>query len=108
MSGLRLGCERNDLGFASAGLRLGSGFGEELLLGLFPVLEGISWRAPALEIDVIGTQGNFVAGWSRLACRRFSGFDRCVRCGFRCGLSWHFWCSLLILFSHARSQRVYD
>jgi len=53
MSCLRLGSERNDLGLASAGLRLG-GFGEELLLGLFPILEGISGRALTLEIDVVG------------------------------------------------------
>src|SRR5262245_40422996 len=103
MSCLRLGSERNDLGFAGAGLRL-DGFGEELLLGLFPVVEGISGRALTLEIDVVGPQGNFAVGGNRPGCRRFARFGRGVCCGFRCGLSWHFWYFLLIPFSHARSR----
>src|SRR4029453_1095541 len=56
----RLGGEGNYFGLAAAGLRFGGGFGEKLLFGLLPVLEGISGGTVALQVDVIGAKGDLV------------------------------------------------
>ena len=85
----------NYFGFATR-LRLGRGSSEKLMFGLFPIVERVAGGPVALQVDVVGTQGDFIVSGRHFGYGRFARFGCCCS-GF--GGFWAFLVLLLILFS---------